>query len=182
MKKNEIVSVLKYALSILSNQFLAIIVSFFVTNMISFFSPNGLMLLKFLIPFVVYLVLLYTSSWGRGSSDANRMRLSMLYNNKFRGFIAGFIAALPSFVFAVLAFISESGRASFFEFLGVDGVTAINRFINIPFGNLYLFANENPAINLIFPFFIPMISGIAYILGINEISLKQILLYKADSE
>ncbi len=182
MKKNEILSLLKYAGSILANQFIAILVAFFVNNMIAFFAPNGLMLLRFLVPFIVYLVLLYTLSWSRGSSDANRIKLSMLYNNKFRGFIAGFIAALPSFVFAVLAFMSESGSASFFEFLGVDGVTAINRFINMPLGNLYVFANENPALNLVFPFFIPVLSGIAYILGINGISLRQILIYKADKE
>lgn len=182
MMKNEILSVLRYAGSILAYQFIAIIVSFFVTNMISFFAPNGLMFLKFLISFIIYLLLLYTLSWGRGKSDANRMRLSLLYNNKGRGFIAGLVATLPSFIVALLAFMSESGSASFFEFLGIDGVTAINRFINLPLGNLYLLANEKPVMNLVFPLFIPVVSGIAYILGVYEISLKQILIYKADKE
>ncbi len=182
MKKNEIVSLLKFSGSILVNQFIAILISIFVTNIIAFFSPNGFGLLRFLFSFVIYVLLIYTLAWRRGESDANKVRLSKLYDNKFRGFIAGLLAALPLLIVAFLAFLSESGRVSFFELLGVDGITVINRFINLPIGDLYVFANERPILNLVFPFIIPVVSGVAYILGLFEISLKQILIYKADKE
>lgn len=182
MKKNNAPSLVKYSLSIIANQLIAIVMSVFITTVIGFFSSGGFSLLRFILSLAVYVALLYSTSWRAGSSDENRVRLGYLSDNKFRGFIAGLIAAIPGIIFAVLAFVSESGYVLFFEFIGQDGVVVINRFLNLPMGELYQLIEGSPALNILFPMVIPVISGVSYILGRLGISIKQILIYKADEE
>ncbi len=182
MKKKNVSTLVKFSLGIIANQLIAIVISVFITTVIGFFSSGGFSFLRFILSFVIYIALLYSTSWRAGSSDENRVRLGYLSDNKLRGFIAGLIAAIPGIVFAVLAFLSESGRVSFFEFIGQDGVVVINRFLNQPIGELYQFIVGKPALNLLFPLVVPVISGISYILGRRGISIKQMLLYKADEE
>ena len=183
MKKSNALSLIGYALNIVKNQFLAIVAAVLVTTIIGFFSSGGsLELLRFLICFVVYLLLLYVNSWHQGSSDTNRVKLGKIPDNKFRGFLAGLIASIPGIVFAVLAFLSESGYVLFFEFMGQDGIVVINRFINFPLGVLYPLIEGKPALNILFPLFSVIISGIAYILGRHYISIKQIIIYKPDEK
>jgi len=182
MNKNELLSVLKLAGNLLLCQLVAVLATLFVTNLITFFSPNGLVLLRIIISVLVYTFLLYVAAWGQAQSDYNKTKTGKLHDNKLRGFVAGLVAALPFFVLALLAFLSESGKMSSFEFLGVDGITAINRFVNLPLGILYNFANGRPMLNFLFPMYMVVISGVAYLLGIFGISLKQIFLYKADEE
>ncbi len=183
MNRNKAPSLIGYSLSILINQFIAIVISVFVTTVIGFFSSGGFFeILRFLICFLIYFSLIYTNSWRAGSSDTNRIKLGMMPDNKLRGVNAGLVASIPGIVFAVLAFLSESGHFFFFELLEQDGAVLINRFMNFPIGALYALTGGKPALNFLFPLFVPIISGIAYICGRNGISLKQIILYKADEE
>ncbi|MBR3848190.1 MAG: hypothetical protein IKM21_02740 [Oscillospiraceae bacterium] len=180
--KNNAWTFVKYALGIVVNQLIAIVMSVFVTTVIGFFSSDGLPFFRFILTSVIYVALLYSTSWRKGSSDENRVKLGYLSDNKLRGFIAGLLAAIPGIVLAVFAFLSESGYVSFFEFMGHDGVVVINRFLNLPIGELYQFIEGRPALNILFPMVIPVVSGISYILGRYGISVRQILIYKADKE
>lgn len=183
MNRNKTPSLIGYSFSVLMNQFVAIVISVFVTTVIGFFSSGeSLEILRFLICSLIYFALIYTNSWRAGSSDTNRIKLGIMPDNKLRGFLAGLIASVPGIIFAFLAFLSESGVFFFFEFLEQDGAVVINRFINFPIGVLYSALEGKPALNFLFPLFVPIVSGIAYVLGRSDISLKQIILYKADKE
>lgn len=182
MKKKNAEALVKYSLRIVANQLIAIVISVFITTVMGFFLSGGFSFVRFILSLVIYLALLHSVSWRAGSSDENRVRIGYLSDNKFRGFIAGLIAAIPGIVFAVLAFLSESGRVSFFEFIGQDGVVVINRFLNQPIGELYQLIAGKPALNILFPLVIPVVSGVSYLLGRHGISIKQILIYKADEE
>lgn len=180
--KNNAWTFVKYALSIAANQLIAIVISVFITTVLGFFSSTGLQFFRFLLTSLIYIALLYSTSWRKGSSDENRVKLGHLSDNKFRGFFAGIVAAIPGIVLAVLAFLSECGHVSFFEFMGHDGVVVINRFLNLPIGELYQFIEGKSALNILFPMVIPVVSGVSYVLGRYGISVKQILIYKADKE
>ncbi len=171
--------IIGYAFSLIIDQLIAIMVSLVATNIINFFAPSGSLLLNFIVCISVYFIICYSDSWSRGCSDRNRIKLGVISDNKLRGFLYGLAAAIPGLVFAFFAYLAETGIASFRDVLGVDIFTTINRLWHLPLGALFRYANEFPVLNFAYPMFLPIISGFGYILGLNEIRLKQVFVYRS---
>lgn len=170
---------LKYAGSLLSDHLLALLAAVLMKNFFLFFSETGFPLLTQLLCLVITFLVFYVDSWKRGCSDGSRIRLGRMPNNYFRGFIVGLIAAIPGFILALGAFVAETGMMSFSEvFDNVDIFTTLNRFWNLPFAGFMEDVNKMPILNFAFPLFMVVVSGIGYILGRFEITLKQFFVYK----
>lgn len=181
-RKEKSASIFSYAMCLFVDQFIALMISLLVTNIVSLFLPRGGELLRFLICASLYCVIIYLEGWYRGSSDRNRIALGKIPDNKLKGFLAGLIASIPSFVLALLALLAEKGLVSVLDVFGKDITSVLNRFWNLPLGLLYNYANNEPYLNLLFPFFIPVVTAVGYVFGINKFSIKQHFLYKADKE
>lgn len=171
--------IIGYAFSLIIDQLIAILVSLVATNIINFFAPSGSSLLNFIVCISAYFVICYSDSWNRGCSDSNRVKLGVIPDNKLRGFLCGLVAAIPGLTLALLAYLAETGVASFRDVLGVDIFTTLNRMWHLPLGTLFRYANEAPLLNFVYAMFLPIISGFGYILGLNEIRLKQIFVYRS---
>lgn len=180
--KKSLISTIAYSVSLIADQFILILATMLIVNIIGFISKGKMAFLQFLISFVLFVLLVYIDSWIRGSSDCNKIKLGTFGKNSAKGVIAGLIATIPAYIFAIFAYIAESRGIVFVDFLGVDLFTALNRFWQFPLSGLYVFANDNPALNFVIPLILPVVSGIGYIFGLNRISIKQILIYKKDEE
>ena len=170
--------ILMHARSLLVDHLFALLISLVLTNIIHFFNPTGIPVLQLIISASVYFSITYSDSWHRGVSDGNKIRAGVLKKNWLRGFYAGLIASIPGFALALFACCAEIGICNVYDVFGVDIFTSINRFWQLPFSALYLLANENPLLNLLFPFFLPVFSEIGYIMGMKGYTLKKYFLYK----
>lgn len=176
--KSKSPGILSHARSLVIDHLFALLISLVATNIINFFTSDGIPVLQFIICVLVYFSICYVDSWHRGASDGNRMRLGVIPNDKLRGFYAGLIASIPGFILALLAFLAETGAVAFYDVFGVDIATTINRLWQLPLSSLYRFANDIPALNFAFPLFLPVVSEFGYILGLHEFSLKRIFIYR----
>ncbi len=179
--KNKLLT-LKFAGTLIVGQFLALLCSLLILTIIGFFSKNGSGAFQSLLCLAVFVVIIYFDSWHKGSEDINKIKLGFIKKNIFKGMLAGLIAIIPSFLLALFAFFSESKNVIFFDFLGIDLFSAINRFWQLPLSFLFNLVNNKPVLNLLIPFFVPVISGVGYLFGLNRISIKQIMLYKGDEK
>lgn len=171
--------IIRYALSLLSDHFLALIGAVLITNFFRFFSDDGFPLITQLICLVILFLVFYVDSWKRGCSDGSRIRLGRQKKNYFRGFLVGLVAALPGLILALGAFLAETGTAAFYEvFENCDIFTVLHRVWNFTLSSFLVYANETPALNFAFPMFMPVVAGIGYVMGMHEITLKQFLVYK----
>ncbi len=181
-KKNNSFTMGNFAISLIVDQFLAVMASFLLMAIIGVFSSGGMPELHILLSILIYALICYVDSWNRGFSDANRMRLGTLPNNKFRGALVGLIAAIPAFLLALFAYLAEIGAVSVYDFLESDIMIIINRFWQFPFSSAFAKVNEMPVLNFAFPFFLPIVSGFGYLLGANEKTLRQIFVYAKDDK
>ena len=179
--KNKSTGLLAFAWSLIINHLFAILTSLLITTVINFFTDHAYIVI-FIISAAVYFYICYIDSWQRGNSDTNRIRLGLMKKNDLKGMCAGFIAAIPSFILTIGAVLAELQLFSFYDFLGVDIFTALNRFWQLPLSYLYTFANGYPAVNFLIPLFLPIVAEIGYIFGRKNISLKNYFLYKDAEE
>ena len=170
--------ILVHARSLLVDHLFALLISLVLTNVINFFNPDGIPALHLVVSVSVYCSITYSDSWHRGVSDGNKIRAGVLEKNWLKGFYAGVIASIPGFGLALFAYCAEIGFCNVYDVFGVDIFTSLNRFWQLPFSPLYLFVNETPILNLLFPFFLPVFSEIGYIMGIKGYTLKRYFLYK----
>lgn len=170
--------IIGYAGGLIIDHILALLGSLLVSNIINFFSKSGASALNLIICASIYFTICYVDAWSRGCNDSNRMRLGVIPKNKLRGFGAGFIAAIPGFCLSLLAFIAEIDLVKFYDVFSVDVFTTLNRLWHLPLGNMYVFANDFPVLNFAFPLFLPIVSGLGYIMGVHEITLKYIFVYR----
>lgn len=169
---------IKYAWSLIVDQFVAVLAATIVINIVLFFIRGDSSLLRILIGGFVFAAICYIDAWGKGSDDYNRAKTGIIKSNAFYGFVFGFIAIIPSILIALFAFLAETGVVSFYQVLGEDIFTMINRFWQLPLSSLFVFVNESPALNLAIPFFVPVISGLGYFLGFRGIMIKKILVFE----
>lgn len=180
--KKSFFSTILFSGSLIVDQFIAVLATTLLVNIFGFLTKGRMDFLQFLISAVVFTMLVYIDSWIRGSSDLNKIKLNIFKRNGAKGVVAGLMAAIPAYVFAFFAYLAESNGILFWDFLGADLFTVINRFWQLPLSGLYVFANETPVYNFIIPLFLPAVSGIGYVFGLNRISIKQIIIYKKDKE
>ncbi len=179
-KSNNNFGIMSFAGSLIVDQFLAVMASFVITTLISIVSPRGMPPVNLVLCISVYFIICYVDAWNKGFSDINKIKLGMLSGNKLRGALAGLIAAVPGLIISVLAFFAESGIISIYKVFESDITLFINRFWQLPFNVFFTGVNENPLLNLAFPFFLPIVSEIGYYLGVNGCSLRQIFVYSRD--
>lgn len=171
-------NILKYALSLITDQFLAVLASVILMIITNFFFPNRFLFLEYLISVLIFTALIYVDSWGRGSSDKSNSKIGIATHSRIKGFIFGLCATIPSVLIALLAFLTETGFLSSYKVLNVDVFVLINRFWQMPLRIFYGAVNKAPVLNLLLPLFVPLISGFGYILGSEDITLKNIILYE----
>ncbi len=174
--------IIKYAWSLIVDQFLAVFAGTIIVNIVLFFIRGDSSLLRLLTGGFVFAAICYIDTWGKGSEDYNNARAGIIKNNAFSGFLFGFVAIIPSLLIALFAFLAETGIVSFYQVLGEDVFTMINRFWQLPLSPLFVFVNEYPILNFVIPFFVPVISGLGYALGFRGIMIKKILLFKNGSK
>ena len=171
--------VVRYMLSLLADQALAIMAAALISNFFRFFSDDGFPLITQLLSIGILFLVFYVDSWKHGCSDGSRIRLGRLKKNYFRGVLAGLAATLPGLVLATGAFLAESNIMRFYElFDNLDIFTALYRVWSYPLGGFFGFINELPVLNFALLFFMPLVSGLGYVLGLHEITLKSIFVYK----
>ena len=175
--KNKSPGLFAFAWSLIIDHLFAVLITILITTVINFFTSKASVLI-FVLSMAVYFSICYVDSWQRGNSDTNRIRLGIMKKNNLRGACAGLLAAIPSFVLAIGAMLAELHFLSFYNFLGVDIFTALNRFWQLPLSYLYTVANSYPWINLLIPLFLPLAAEFGYIFGRHNISLKGYFLYK----
>ena len=171
-----------YAGKLLLCQIISFLATFILMNIFNFLIPQKAPVLSFLCGIVIFGFITYCEAWGRGEGDSNRVKIGIFKENKLFGLLAGVLAAIPSFLIAVTAFLAETGTASFYSVFDYDLFTMVNRMWQLPFSVLFTYVNKTPALNFVFPLFVPFISGIGYFLGFEGISIKQNLLYKHESK
>ena len=173
----------EYVFSLFIDHLFAFMGAMIITNITGFFARKDLSLLNLILCVSLYGLILYSDSWRRGCSDRNRVACGIAKRPVLYGFFVGLVASVPAFCLGIAAFLAESGMISFYEvFENVDIVTTVNRLIQLPLSSLFAFA-DYPVVNLLVPFFLPIVSGAAYVLGSYEIYLKNYILYKKeDSE
>lgn len=173
-------SVVRYALSLLADQVLAIMATVLVSNFFQFFSDDGFPLITQLFSLVILFLVFYVDSWKRGCSDGSRIRLGRMKKNYFRGFGAGLLASVPGLVLATGAFLAESDIMHFYElFDSFDIFTTLYRIWNFPLKSFFAgYVNSMPALNFALLLFMPIAAGLGYVLGLYEITLKSIFVYK----
>ncbi len=180
--KNHSPGILSHARSLLIDHLFALLTSLVLTNVINFFSSDGIPTLQLLISISVYFAITYSDSWHRGVSDGNKMRAGVLKKDIFRGFYAGLISSVPGFILAFFAFFAEIGLFHMYDVFGVDIFTSVNRLWQLPFSSLYIFVNDIPALNLLYPFILPLFAETGYLMGMKGYTLKKYFIYKNTSE
>ncbi len=169
---------IKYALSLITDQFFAVVVSILLMNIINFFFPDRLEFIQYLLSFLFFTIFLYVDSWGKASSDKVKQKLGAATHFKLKGFVFGAIAAIPSVIIAALAFLSEVGVIAGYEFLHINVFVLINRFWQIPLGLILSGAvNSAPWVNILLPLWVPIVSGVGYLFGSLDITIRNLLLY-----
>lgn len=175
--------VVRYALSLLADHILAIMAAVLISNFFRFFSDDGFPVITQILCLIILFLVFYVDSWKRGCSDGSRIRLGRMKKNYFRGFIVGLVATIPGLFFAIGAFLAESGIIRFYDLFGeLDIFTVFFRIWNLPLAGFFEFANELPVINFVVLLFMPVVAGIGYVLGLHEITLKQVFVYKSEDE
>ena len=173
---------LKYAVTLLLDQFISVLCSLVIISILSFFFKERGVFLQNLLRFIFFAWIMYFDAWQKGSEDCNKIKLGYIRKNYFKGFLAGILASIPNIILATLAFLSESALIASYDFIGVSATSAIFRFWNLPLGMFMPFANDTPVFNFLIPLFLPVFSGIGYIFGLNKISIKEMVVYKNDEE
>ncbi len=170
--------ILAFSWSLLVDQFLAIIASFLLTNVIGYFLEGGMSVALSIISIIVSALIFYIDSWSKGDADYKSVSIGVIRKNSFKGLIAGFICSIPLFAVAALAFANEAFGFSSADIIGVDLFVMLNRFIELPLGYFFPLVNKFPLLNFALPLFVPLVSWIGYLLGINQVTLRQLFVYE----
>ena len=174
--------IFKYAAGLVVDQFLALFATIIITNIFGFLFPHSSALIKLLSGVFAFGVICHVDSWGNGSSDRAKVKNGYISGNTAYGFLCGIVAIVPSLVLAFFAFLAEAHSVRFYSIFEKDIFTFINRIWQLPFSPLFVYVNKFPCLNFVLPMFVPIVSGAAYFLGFNGVTLKQLLLYKKDAE
>ena len=170
----------EYVFSLFIDHLFAFMGAMIITNITGFFARKDLSFLNVVLCMSLYGIILYSDSWRRGCSDRNRVACGMKKRSLLYGFFVGIIATIPAFFIGVAAFLAEIGIIKVYEvFENIDIITTINRLWQLPLSSLFAVA-DYPIVNLFVPLFLPIVSGVAYILGSYEIYLKNYILYKKE--
>ena len=171
----------EYVFSLFIDHLFAFMAAMIITNITGFFARKDLSVLNLILCMFVYGMIIYSDAWRRGCNDRNRIVCGLSKRPVLYGFFVGLVASVPAFCLGIAAFLAESGVVCFYEvFENIDIMTTVNRFWQLPLSSFFALV-DYPVVNLFVPFFLPIVSGIAYVLGSYEVYLKNYILYKKEN-
>lgn len=128
---------------------------------------------------IIFTVSIYIPFWDFGFKDKYYAQSGKKGKDIFRGMKVGFLISIPYFISTVFVVLMKFGIAKWGSYVFAIANSYFYYFIDAMiqkpdpmatgWGNIILF--------IIMPLFIPLVSGLAYILGIHEISLKEKIVY-----
>jgi len=135
-----------------------------------------------LLSFIMIIAFASSSVYKQGFKDSNLVRIGHSNRDMFKGFKIGFIGNIPFLVLFVLAVIMAMGLAPKFT-------TVWYAFLNSHYYSIIMCvvgaAKTLSQLNIVqyvalflLQLIVPVISGIAYILGFKEINLTEKIVYK----
>ncbi len=123
---------------------------------------------------------IYPNIWHIGTKDSNLVRFKHKKEDKLKGLKIGLVAAAPFYLFLILIaaakFLMPSFPMVLYKFLN----SAFYSFIDIICGTATAgsLAPWRLALLFVLPLIIPLISGVAYLLGYKNISVGEKFVYK----
>lgn len=148
-------------------------------------SPTGNVV--FLIVSQIFCILIlisfiYPEIWHIGTNDSNLVRFKHKKEDKFKGFKIGAVAAIPNYLLLIFLLIARLGAfpsfpTALYKFLN----SSLYSFIDIILGGAITAADLSLwrlALLFLLPLAIPAVAGAAYLLGYNNFSIGEKLVYK----
>ncbi len=128
---------------------------------------------------------IYPKIWDMGAKDSNLIRFKHKEEDKLRGFKIGLVAVAPNYLYLIFIVIAKLG-------LKPDLQMALYKFLNASFYSVIDLAvggantvAELSVIRLmvlfILPLVVPLVAGGAYLLGLNNYSISEKLIYKKNN-
>ena len=132
--------------------------------------------------FSLFCGFIYPEIWHNGTTDSNLVKFKHKNEDKLKGFKIGAVAAVPNYLFLVFLVIAKLGvfpsfPVALYKFLN----SSVYSFIQVIIGSVITVSELSAwrlALLFILPLLIPVVSGISYILGYNNISIGEKLVYK----
>ena len=125
--------------------------------------------------FVLLILLLYGKMYSLGFKDSNRVNSGIIAKNLFKGFIIGFIAQIPSFIFSIVCIFLNTKFAWYLVFNAQ--YYSVLKAISGGVTNMQISPIRIILIFLLF-LIVPVITGVAYVLGYKGIDLMEKFVYK----
>lgn len=127
-------------------------------------------------------MLIYGEMWKNGDKDRTQVKYKGMKEKINKGFIVGLIATVPQFLFILVLTVLKSTAAKSFPMLIFAILnTYLYDFIYLIAGDVTLFGDLafwQILIYLLFLVIVPIVCGVAYILGYKEFSIGEKLVYK----
>lgn len=131
---------------------------------------------------IIVISITYAEMWKVGDKDRTAVKYKGQKEQKQKGFIIGVTASIPAIIFLFVLAVLKSGAAKTFPML-------IYAFLNTYLYDLiYLIANGSTVFGalkiyqlillLLLLAIIPIVCGVAYILGYNSFSISEKIIYK----
>lgn len=133
---------------------------------------------------IILVMFIYHHLWELGAKDHNSVNFGHKKEDKLRGFKIGLLASVPNIIFFALIIVFKNGIFSgfnmpFYKFI----VSYFYSFVELILGGVTS-ANELSAMQIIalalLLLVIPVITEIAYLLGLKNISVGERLVYKKE--
>lgn len=131
---------------------------------------------------LILIAFIYPNIWHIGTTDSNLVKFKHKPEDKLKGFKIGLIAAIPSFLGVVFLIVAKLGAfktfpAALYKFLN----SSLYSFINIITGNCITVGDMawwRIILLLALTLIVPLIAGAAYMLGYNNYSVGERLIYR----
>ena len=147
---------------------------------------NGFYIVTQIMCAIMVLIFIYPNLWDRGTKDNNLVTFGHAKEDKLKGLKVGFIAAAPSFLFALFLIVAKSNVMANFP-VGIlkimySSYYGINHAI---FGSIVKLGDLSYLqliLSLLLNFFVPIICYVSYMLGYKNISIGEKLIYKKEKK
>jgi len=173
------ISTWRFSIKALGYSIMGILVSFLI--IVTFGIIDESLIFGFFISSItslLYLGMLYSLSWNQGGKDKNYVQYGHMKKNIFRGFLSSLLLTVINLLL-IMGFLLTKEETSINNLLNI-----IMRFWLSPYLNfLIYFINNGLKVYLIlFIIPAPVVLGISYILGYNDISIMQRIMYTGKFE
>lgn len=125
---------------------------------------------------------IYPEIWHNGTTNSNLVRFKHKKEDKFKGFKIGALAAIPNYLVLIFLVTAKLGALpnfpmALYKFLN----SSVYSFIELILGGAVTVSELSVLrfmLLFLLPLIIPVIAGVSYILGYNNISVGEKLVYK----